>query len=325
MRSRSILAGVLLAASLVSGVSTASAAPKVPDAAKVRSSSTDFSAASAEQFWTPERLAAAKPVPHDVPVAQLRQTAQTSMLGKLTVAGSSPKAIAAEEKLGTMAGNLGSSWPRRHDWVSMTNGKVFFENNGFWECSGVVINSAARNTVFTAGHCVHGGRGGAWARNWTFVPDYYFNDRPAGTWSARQLFSLNGWINDSNNSYDIGAAVMNTLNGRKLADVTGSQGIRLNGPSTPYVWHFGFPANPGFNGQDLINCDGQTSRPGNVKLACNMHEGASGGALLADFNQSWGYTVSVNSYHVGNDRTQIYGPYFGDGAKNLYDTVKNLA
>lgn len=74
-----------------------------------------------------------------------------------------------------------------------------------------------------------------------------------------------------------------------------------------------------------MNCDGPVSKPGDLRLACNMHEGASGGAWLADFNQSWGYTVSVNSYHVGEDRTRIYGPYFGDGAKNLYDTVKNLA
>ncbi|WP_154697803.1 trypsin-like serine peptidase [Lentzea guizhouensis] len=314
------------------------AAPRVPDAATPSSASASLSPqaaalsadpnTAAERFWTPERIAAAKPADRGVTLDQVRRTAQTSLLGKVSVGGQAPSSAAAG-KVTTLAGGTGTSWPRRHDWVSMTNGKVLYEDNGLWHCSGVVVTTEARNTVFTAGHCVHGGKGGGWHdRNWTFIPDYYYNDRPAGTWTARQLWALNGWINDSNNSYDIGAAVMHPRNGQKLMDVTGSQGIRINGPSTPSVWHFGFPLNSPFDGEDLINCDGPTSLRfgffGDLKMACTMQGGASGGAWLADFNQNWGYTVSVNSYHVGDDLTQIYGPYFGDGAKNLYDTVRNL-
>lgn len=56
-----------------------------------------------------------------------------------------------------------------------------------------------------------------------------------------------------------------------------------------------------------------------------MQGGAGGGAFLADFNGDNGYTVSVNSCHLGDDLTQIYGPYFGDGAYNLYQAVRNLS
>lgn len=49
---------------------------------------------------------------------------------------------------------------------------------------------------------------------------------------------------DGDRGYDVGAAVMFTNgSGQKPADVTGTQGIRINGPGTPSVWHFGFPLN----------------------------------------------------------------------------------
>jgi V8-like Glu-specific endopeptidase len=292
-----------------------------------------------ELYWTPERMAASKPLDTSVSAESLRSgTSQTSELGTLVTKGTEPVAATARGKdIGPSpkAGNQGTSWPARHDWVSLTNGKVFFDKadgTTGWQCSGVVVSSEARNTVFTAGHCVNEGDGGAWHNNWTFVPDYYYNDRPLGTWSARPggLWSLEGWTEDGDNSYDIGAAVMqNNGAGQKLMDVTGSQGIRINGPDEPNVYHFGFPGepNPPFDGEDLMNCDGPTDRGffgGDLQMACNMQGGASGGAFLADFNGDSGYTVSVNSYHVGNDLTQIYGPYFGDGAYNLYQAVRNL-
>jgi V8-like Glu-specific endopeptidase len=333
---------VLAAVPALIGVTApaAVAAPKVPVEAGTQSAYThltpDVAALAGdpetalERYWTPERMAAAKPADEGVSSMGVQQAAQTSALGEITAQGTAP--VTTESSLPDvtiMSGSNGTSWPHRHDWVALTNGKVFFDKSSTdrgWMCSGVVVTSEARNTVFTAGHCVHDGSGSRWYNgNWTFVPDYYNGDRPKGTWQARQLWSLNGWMNNSDRAYDIGAAVMFPLNGKKLVDVTGSQGIRINGPQTPYVYHFGFPANSPFNGEDLINCDGQTSKPNNLKLACNMQGGASGGAWLADFNGNAGYTVSVNSYHVGNDLTQIYGPYFGDGAYNLYQSVRNLS
>ncbi|GIG91159.1 trypsin-like serine peptidase [Plantactinospora endophytica] len=338
---------------LPSTMAATGAAAASADPAGVRSTSVKLSPEAAAlgstpeialaRFWTKERIAAARPADNGVSLAELRKTAQSSVLGETVVAGLAPRASAANldgrsgaAKAGrgdasVMAGAVGTSWPWRHDWVSLTNGKVLYQHNGgLWHCSGVVVSSEARNTVFTAGHCVHGGPGGGWQNtNWTFIPDYYYGDRPLGTWSARQLWSLNGWMNNGDRAYDVGVAVMHLNAGRRLADVTGSQGIRINGPATPSVWHFGFPLNSPFDGEDLITCDGATSRRyvlwGDLKLACTIQGGGSGGAWLADFNGNSGYTISVNSYHVGNDLTQIYGPYFGDGVSNLYAAVRNLS
>jgi hypothetical protein len=136
-------------------------------------------------------------------------------------------------------------------------------------------------------------------------------------------------MNDSNNSYDIGAAVMWTNgSGQRIADVTGSQGIEWNGARGQSVYHWAYPAapNPPFDGESLQYCTGTTFDSGSdLGLACDMQGGASGGVWVRGYNGTWGYTISVNSYHKGNDLTKIYGPYFGDGAANLYNAVRNLS
>ena len=60
---------------------------------------------------------------------------------------------------------------------------------------------------------MHGGSGGTWHSNWTFVPAYdddLANPRPYGTWSANQLWSKSAWTGSSDFSQDMGVAIMNT-------------------------------------------------------------------------------------------------------------------
>jgi hypothetical protein len=287
-----------------------------------------------DKYWTAERMATA--IPADRLVADNgKSTVMPSRLPAGQIGGSAPteKAITRDGVV-TYDVSSGTRWPNRYDTPAYTNGKVFFTKGGAgYVCSGAVINSEARNTVFTAGHCVHGGRGGTWHSNWVFVPNYYFNDRPVGTWYARQLWSLNGWMNDSDNSYDIGAVVMwNNSSNQRIADVTGSQGIEWNGSRGQFVYHWAYPAepNPPFNGESLQYCTGTTFNEGflgiggDLGLNCNMQGGASGGIWVRAFNGTWGYTISLNSYHKGSDLSKIYGPYFGDGVANLYNAVRYL-
>jgi len=37
------------------------------------------------------------------------------------------------------------------------------------------------------------------------------------------------------------------------------------------------------------------------------------------------YLNGLNSYHYNSQPTREYGPYFGSGAVNLYNAVKNLS
>ena len=295
-----------------------------------------------ELYWTPERMAAAKSADNGLPALPASPAGQlTSVLGKIEVAAGAPRAAtgaAGKQRsgAGVQAGSTGTSWPYRHDWTALTNGKVFYTQNGQdgWGCSAVVVTTESASTVFTAGHCVHSGPGGSgWHQNWVFIPDYYNGDRPLGTWSpvVNGLWSLQGWIGGGDWNLDIGAAVIR-LNpaGQRLADVTGSQGIRINGPTSANVWSFGFPAtpNPPYNGHDLITCDGRATLgvfSSEMEHLYRVRSGASGGAWLADFNGSWGYTVSVYSNFLSNDPLTYYGPYFGDGAYNLYQAVRFIS
>jgi V8-like Glu-specific endopeptidase len=288
-------------------------------------------AVALEKYWTPARMAAAIPADR-LSGDPAKATVMPSLLPSGHVGGSAPSKLATPPGAIRNDVTTAARWPNQFDTPAYSNGKVFFTQNGSgFVCSGAVINSEARNTVFTAGHCVHGGSGGTFHTNWTFVPNYLNNNRPVGTWSARQLWSLNGWMNNSDRAFDIGAVVMfNNAAGSRIADVTGSQGIEWNGSRGQFVYHWGYPANAPYNGESLQYCNGTTFNTGflgiggDLGLACTAQGGASGGAWVRAFNGVWGYEISINSYHVGNDLTKIYGPYFGDGAANLYNAVRNL-
>jgi V8-like Glu-specific endopeptidase len=232
-----------------------------------------------------------------------------------------------------LLGSASAEWPGSSTTPpGSTSGKVFFRgDDGLnYVCSGSTVNSGGKNVVFTAGHCVHGGGlGRRYFTNWAFVPGYRDNVRPYGTWTARQLWTLNGWSASGNRTYDIGAAVMNTDTlARHIVNRVGGQGIEWNHPLSQYVYQFGYPQRTPFNGQRLRYCTGTTfSDGGHEGILCNMTEGASGGPWLDDFNGTFGWLDSVNSWVFWNAQGVRYkwnGPYFGNAAANLYNAVANL-
>nr|BFE87516.1 hypothetical protein GCM10020093_101170 [Planobispora longispora] len=56
-----------------------------------------------------------------------------------------------------------------------------------------------------------------------------------------------------------------------------------------------------------------------------MTAGSSGGPWFTGFDPSTGRgtVTSVSSFKYSNDQGTMYGPYFGDIAKNLYATAQN--
>jgi hypothetical protein len=214
---------------------------------------------------------------------------------------------------------------------AITSGRIFFTgaDGGSYSCSGSTVNSAGKNLVFTAGHCVHGGKGGGWASNWVFVPRYNNGNAPYGTWSAQQLWSWTKWTQDGDRRYDFGVAVMRTDSvGRHIVNVVGGQGIEWNYPLAQYVYQFGYPSRAPFNGSTLQYCTGTTFNDGgNEGINCNMTEGASGGPWLDDLGGTFGWLDSVNSWvfwDANGVRYKWNGPYFGNELRDLYNTVANL-
>ncbi|OPF84767.1 hypothetical protein VT50_0201840 [Streptomyces antioxidans] len=209
--------------------------------------------------------------------------------------------------------------------ISTTAGKVFFQNasGGTFACSATVANSDNKSVVLTAGHCTVDAATGTGYRNWVFIPGYNNGNRPYGTFTARRLFWDGQYVSTQGNAnWDYAFAVMDTLNGRTLADTVGAQGIAFNSQTGRHVHSFGYGGSAAEgNGERLNHCEGDefadAGRPGSTMwgIDCVQTGGSSGGSFLADFSGGGGYLIGNISVSAG---TNEYHPTLGNEALGLY-------
>jgi V8-like Glu-specific endopeptidase len=334
-----------------SSASLLSSAALAAGKAKFGADATTDEAVSA--YWTPSRMRAATPVEDSPQLTQAIQkfTAKQQadrQAGRAQVTNDGParsfggatsKVFSAAPKATTGGGSSLAAYNPNVPYytpTAYTAGKVFFTQPGVgnFVCSGTIVNSEGKDTVWTAGHCVNNGSG-TWMTNWTFVPAYdddLANPRPYGTWSANQLWSRTAWINSSDFSQDMGVAIMNTnFGGWHIVDYFGGQGIRVNQGKNVYDYAFGYPAEWPFDGGNLYRCSGTTSPEWDywftwsqtVKIPCDMTRGSSGGGWLNGYDGNWGYLNGVNSrIDRISGPTIMLSPYFDDDAWNLFNSTR---
>ncbi len=317
--------------------------------ALVTGSGPDAEARAVEKYWTPERMRAALPADQLVPTVSLasagvRQAAAgTALPGKIKPTGpaTSTPGTALPGKIeptGPATSDSAETRPESptpdlppSDMLARTYGKVFFTDatDGLgYVCSATVVNSIRKDTVWTAGHCVHGGPGGTWHRDWQFVPAYKDGRAPFGTWVADRLATRTNWITNEDFSEDLGAVIVAPRDGRKIVDVLGGQGIVWNYPPTYFANAFGYPQDPPFDGEKLIDCEG-TANPAKlditniIGLVCDMNGGSSGGGWLRDVDQGLGYLDGLNSFARSDFPDFIFSPYYGEAVRSLYYDVVN--
>jgi V8-like Glu-specific endopeptidase len=217
------------------------------------------------------------------------------------------------------------------DWtgaglVNTTAGRVFFTYQGRQaSCSGNAVTSGNKSTVITAGHCVK--LDGAFHTNWVFVPGYNNGNAPFGTWTARATMATPQWVASEDINYDVGAAVVNQLNGQSLTDVVGGQGVAFNQPRGQNMYAFGWPAASPYDGTKMVYCSGPTFNAfisDGIGMTCDMTGGSSGGPWFLQFDEATGTGVvnSVNSYKINLISLWMFGPYFGADAQNVYNTAQ---
>ncbi|MFF8846729.1 trypsin-like serine peptidase [Streptomyces sp. NPDC015127] len=211
--------------------------------------------------------------------------------------------------------------------VVKTSGRVFFTFQGRTaSCSGNSVTSQNGSTVITAGHCVK--YQGSWHTNWVFVPAYNNGQAPYGQWSATKTLATDQWAASEDINYDVGAAVVAPLNGKTLAQTVGAQGLQFNGGYNKAMYAFGFPAADPYDGSKLIHCSGNSSKDflfsQDHSLGCNMTGGSSGGPWFTSFSEATGtgLQVSVNSFGYTFLPNRMFGPYFGNEAKAVYDKAQ---
>ena len=214
------------------------------------------------------------------------------------------------------------------------NGAIFISEGrgrGFGRCSGTSVSSPNLSLVFTAGHCVFDE--GHWsARHWVFVPAYRYGERPFGTFAAKWLGTTPGWRNHRNSNFDVGVAVVaRNESGERLAAAVGADKVAFDRPPGQLYDVFGYPVRRPFNGTTLRVCSQApyvghaldawlTPGPLQVGVSCEVSPGSSGGGWVVDGDTLDG----VTSESYPEDPTTVYGPYFGNAVKRLYDRASRV-
>ncbi|MDH6127721.1 trypsin-like peptidase domain-containing protein [Kitasatospora sp. GP82] len=237
------------------------------------------------------------------------------------------------------------------------SGKVFFNapNGGTGQCSATVIADPAHpgksNLVWTAGHCVHEGKGGDWFKNIIFVPAYNSSGAasagrkatvqqvaPLGQWWADNVITSPQWTAEGShsgnaaNQYDF--AVLKVHNpdggGKSLEETVGTaMPVWFDAPRDQLsVSAWGYPAVKPFDGQELDRCDGgkpvrlsfDPKRPSMMTIGCTMTAGSSGGGWFATMPD--GRQALVSNTSIGTlDHTSLSGPYLESVARQALDYI----
>lgn len=318
-----VRAAIVAAACVLAGAGFAGPSTAAPAPATARQSAATVDAVLAH--WTPAAMRAAVPMDELLGNVDVKRLSHDVALG-------APQAVAAtvlpsrSGDVGIQAfPNGGSAWTGSGAVVK-TAGRVFFTYQGRnASCSGDAVTSTNKSTVLTAGHCVK--LDGAFHTNFVFVPAYNNGAAPYGTWAARATSATPQWVASEDINYDVGAAVVNQLNGQNLTDVVGGQGVAFNQPKAQNMYAFGWPAAAPYDGTKMIYCSGRTFNAflsNGIGMTCNMTGGASGGPWFQQFNETTGTGLqnSVNSYKINFFPNWMFGPFFGADAQNLYNAAQ---
>ena len=317
----------------------------------------------ASKPWTEEEMAAAKPYPLPENAMDSRMVSPvgpspevSTHPGLVTFPGSLPEGEGGA--LSPTAGNdlfsmpdptasQGYGYPAPYTrytqygkyksvFPNKAIGVLYFVQNGQpYRCSAAAIGPYA---IWTAGHCVHDGSGSdqGWSYYVMFVPAYDGKKIPSSNkWDSPpgHLWSLNGWIYDRNLAYDMGGAILERHGSKGIGQKTGWLGFAYRPDSWGYLaerhWFaIGYPAVYPYDGTKQAICaashaySNTTLTPAPMAIGCDQTGGTSGGPWILGYGTY--YLLNGNMSHRRNGYDQeVFSPYFGDGANNLFLALVN--
>jgi V8-like Glu-specific endopeptidase len=303
--------------------------------------------ASAEHpraFWSPQRIAAAQPLPLPSASPGAAGTASAGPDGPPSfVPASAPGDDGdVQPQAGTVPAAAADPGARGTDITNTTvfpnsaNGFVlFFYGSSEYQCSGSVVNSPAGNEVLTAGHCVISPDDATRATNIVFIPGYREGSAPFGIWPATSFATTPEWqqtagTSDTDEAGDMALLTLanRSSDGATVQSVVGGFGIGFNQPRNQAYMEYGYPAETPYNGDRLYelntawSLDDPSFSPPTMGISSDFTGGSSGGPWLVG---SPPVAVSVNDYTYTfpvNMRGYMFGPYFGSIAQALYSGIK---
>ena len=279
-------------------------------------------------FWTPEKIAAAKPI-----YVVLSKSLGKAISAKGSVTNGPPSHV--DGSLPQFNQKKGKAVPTTGLHV-FTTGKVFWDigSGNYVSCSAAVVASVSADLIVTAAHCVYDTQAQKWYNisSWVFVPGFSNNIAPYGIWPARNFIVRNAWINSADYNSDVAFVALSTLNGWHIQDYVGAQGIAFYQPRLAYTSSFGYPSNLD-SGLRLRYCQAYAKKSPYTYnsyvgqgLSCNMGNGCSGGPWVQNFSTKTGvgYVTSVNSFTFLKVPNLRNGPYFDTNIKSLYDAARSM-
>lgn len=275
------------------------------------------------EYWTPERQAAAKPVPPPKPGSgEKKAEAAEAGVEPGHLPSGKPRSEQEEAAPAVAPGGHPVANPKLFPYS--TCGKLFFTQGGQGFAGSAAVIS--RNVILTAGHCVHSGPGGSWSTNVVFYPSYPL--APALHFTYNFLAAWTAWTSNGNRAFDYGMIWVDANPG----DAVGWLGLLWNASTSGRTWDaVGYPAtpNPPFNGNimdEALGTFAASATAGTIGLNNdNMEHGSSGGPWITDFNGVRDHVNGLQSFHLHDGDFVEYGPYFNTDVKNLFDWINNPA
>ncbi|MFD9891682.1 hypothetical protein ACFWY9_20275 [Amycolatopsis sp. NPDC059027] len=262
------------------------------------------SAARLDSYWTPERLANAKPIDPPAATGATRQAEP----------GGTPRFVHAtppQPGSGTQAA--------ASIWVTMGRLAFTVPGKGDFICSANVVTSNNHDVISTGRHCVMDIGTGQTYTNFRFAPAYNQGTAPYGWWNWRSM----GWRIDEKGAGGDNAFIVLSTGGngnRHVQDVVGGSGIGFNWATNGYAHGIGLPGDKNY----AVWCEGQPydGPQGGVQIRnCNgLSGGASGGAFIVNY-QNDGSSVQTASYF--GSWGDSYFAYYRDVAWQVYNGAQN--
>jgi V8-like Glu-specific endopeptidase len=166
-------------------------------------------------------------------------------------------------------------------------------NGSKYQGTGFLIGSC---TVMTAGHCVHGGKGGQWMSKIEVIPGMNGANRPYGTYISSDLRSVNGWTKDGKVTHDYGAIILGS--NQKVGCRIGYFGFAAYSDSTlkdMLVNTAGYPADKPFGTQWFMSDKITKVEPRRLHYMIDTYGGQSGSSVWRLTNGQR-YAVGIHAY-----------------------------
>jgi len=315
-------------------------------------------AAQIAAYWTPDRMAAAKPYPISGPAASGSEGAVGTipqMAGPAKVVNMSADGTARVETFsvdsapgalhepfhgdipynqfqwfGRYLRNVGAGSP---NLAIASQHKMFFSiGAGNFVCSSSTVGQRG---AWTAGHCLSNGAG-TFATNVLHCPSYDSSqggvNPTAGCWAATEFYVATAWHNGGDFDQDFGATqpVANgTVQPGLIGNFTGWLGLAWNFPRNLHWTSFGYPQAAPFTGGKIEVCtssfaytdNGGADATDSSVIGCDMTGGSSGGPWIWGFGRFPSQPGGNPPLWVNGHNDWRHGGEPGELASPYYDNI----